>query len=119
MEKLTTVVVRLNIEGIHKWKDAEAKEPEVSFLQFPHRHMFHFEVRKVVEHDDRDIEIILFKRAITDYLLNKYGMSEALCCDFRNKSCEMLAEEVAEQFQCLSVQCLEDNENGAEVTLMI
>jgi len=115
MENLVTIVVRFAVEGIHRWVDAETTEPEVSFLQFPHRHMFHFEVRKMVEHDDRDIEIILFKRAIVEYLADEYGSP----CDFGTKSCEMLAQEVADKFECLSVQCLEDNENGAEITRMI
>jgi len=115
MEKLTTIIVRFAIEGTHRWKDAEEKEPEVAFLQFPHRHMFHFEVRKIVEHDDRDIEIILFKRAIFDYLIEKYGSP----CDFDTMSCEMLANEIADKFECLSVQCLEDDENGAHITRMI
>jgi len=115
MEKLTTIIVRFALEGIHRWPDAELVEPDVSFLQFPHRHMFHFEVRKTVEHDDRDIEIILFKRAIVDYLIGKYGSP----CDFQNKSCEMLANEVADKFTCFSVQCLEDNENGALIQRMI
>ncbi len=115
MEKLTTIIVRFALEGIHRWTDAAAMEPDVAFLQFPHRHMFHFEVRKVVEHDDRDIEIILFKRAIMEYLIEKYGSP----CDFDTKSCEMLAQEVADKFECLSVQCLEDDENGALITKMI
>ena len=84
-------------------------------------HMFHFEVRKVVEHDDRDIEIILFKRSIVQYLMDKYSETGSFGdpCDFKNKSCEMLAQEVADKFECLSVQCLEDDENGALITKMI
>lgn len=97
------------------WKDAATMEPDVAFLQYPHRHMFHFEARKMVDHDDRDIEIILFKRSMTDFLTRKYGSP----CNFDGMSCEMLAEELVEKFGCLSVQCLEDNENGASVTRMI
>jgi len=119
MEKLTTIIIRFSLEGIHRWKDAGLKEPDVEFLQFPHRHMFHFEVRKVVEHDDRDIEIILFKRSVIDYLQNKYGSDQGNFCDFKTKSCEMLAEEIVDAFECMTVQCLEDNENGAHVTRMI
>lgn len=115
MEKLTTVIVRFQLEGIHRWKDAEEKEPEVDFLSFPHRHMFHFEVSKLVEHDDRDIEIILFKRSIMEYLLDKYGAP----CRFENMSCEMIAEETLKEFDCTSVQVMEDNENGAKVTKML
>lgn len=115
MEKLITIVVRFQLEGIHRWKDAEEKEPEVDFLSFPHRHMFHFEIRKVVNHDDRDIEIILFKRAVMEYLIEKYGSP----CDFDTKSCEMLAQEVADKFECFSAQVMEDNENGALIQRMI
>ena len=58
-------------EGIHKYpaaledpKLATGDEYDVSFLGYPHRHIFHFKVAIEVFHDDRDIEFIQFKRWI-------------------------------------------------------
>ena len=60
-------------EGIHKYpaaledpKLATGDEYDVSFLGYPHRHIFHFKVSIEVFHDDRDIEFIQFKRWIED-----------------------------------------------------
>ena len=56
-------------EGIHKYpaalddpKLATGGWDDVSFLGYPHRHIFHFRVCIEVFHDDRDIEFIQFKR---------------------------------------------------------
>ena len=56
-------------EGIHKYPAAledpalaTGDEYDVSFLGYPHRHIFHFKVAIEVFHDDRDIEFIQFKR---------------------------------------------------------
>jgi len=110
------VVIRLQVEGFHNWEDA----PEiVSFLRARHRHIFHLECVKEVSHSDRDLEIILFKRAVQDHFKNNYMVGNAICapnwCEFGSMSCEMIAEEILEAFDCYSVQCLEDNENGAIV----
>ena len=56
-------------EGIHKYP-AALEDPklatggwdDVSFLGYPHRHIFHFRVQIEVFHDDREIEFIQFKR---------------------------------------------------------
>ena len=56
-------------EGIHKYPAAledpalaTGDEYDVSFLGYPHRHIFHFKVGITVTHNDRDIEFIQFKR---------------------------------------------------------
>jgi hypothetical protein len=56
-------------EGIHKYPAAltdanlaTGDEYDVSFLGYPHRHIFHFKVWIGVTHADRDIEFIKFKR---------------------------------------------------------
>ena len=43
---------------------------QVKFLRDEHRHIFWFECEKVVHHDDRDVEFIMFKREITKYLVD-------------------------------------------------
>jgi len=102
------IVLNLNIEGIHYWKDCDIEE--VMFLQYPHRHIFHIEVQKQVSHADRDIEIIKLKREIKNWL-----GSEPV--NFGGKSCEMIAEEILKEFDACYVKVLEDNENGAIVEL--
>lgn len=111
----TYVIVRLQIEGLHNWPAAKEVFPEVGFLSDPHRHMFHIEAKKEVFHDDRDVEFIMFKRDLEKYLINRYHDGLLCLCNFENRSCEMIAKELLEQFNCKSVTVWEDLENGAIV----
>lgn len=112
-------------EGIHKYpaaltdpKLATGDKYDVSFLGYPHRHMFHFRVEIEVFHDDRDIEFIQFKR----WLEELYG-DGILELDY--KSCEMIAEELAETINArypgrkMKITVSEDNENGATLTFEV
>ena len=105
-------------EGIHKYpaaatdpKLATNDEYDVSFLGYPHRHIFHFRVWIDVFHNDRDIEFIQFKR----WLENLYNDS-VLTLDY--KSCEMIADDIyikiAERFpnRAVWIEVAEDGENG-------
>ena len=105
-------------EGIHKFpaalddpKLATGDEYDVSFLGYPHRHIFHFKVWIEVFHDDRDIEFIQFKR-----WLEKLYAEETLQLDY--KSCEMMADDLAEQIKTkypkrdIWIEVSEDGENG-------
>ena len=63
-----SIWVTFRKEGIHKYpsaltdpKLATGDEYDVSFLGYPHRHIFHFKVQIEVFHDDRDLEFIQFK----------------------------------------------------------
>lgn len=117
-----TIFVRFQKEGIHKYP-AAATDPnlatgdeyDVSFLATPHRHIFHFEVTIEVEHSDRAIEFIQFKR----WLENLYK-GETLALDY--KSCEMIAEDLYEVIatrypdRTIHIEVSEDNENGARLT---
>ena len=105
-------------EGIHKYP-AAATDPllatndeyDVSFLGYPHRHIFHFRVWIDVFHNDRDIEFIQFKR----WLENLYNDS-VLSLDY--KSCEMIADDIytkiAERYpnRAVWIEVAEDGENG-------
>lgn len=73
---VTYVTVTLQVEGIHNWPDVEAFAEGVSFLKHPHRHIFHIKATKKVEHDDRDVEIILMKREIQAYLTRNFPNQE-------------------------------------------
>lgn len=110
----TTVIIKLQIEAFHNWqgvKQALPNNPEIHFLFDRHRHLFYITLEKSVTHSDRDVEIILFKRQVQSYLENKYGRPG----EFGSRSCEMLAAELLEEFDCTAVEVLEDNENGAKV----
>jgi hypothetical protein len=108
-------------EGIHKYPAAltdpnlaTGDEYDVSFLGYPHRHMFHFKVSIEVFHDDRDIEFIQFKR----WLENLYK-DAILALDY--KSCEMIAEDLYEKInarypgRAVTLEVSEDGENGCYI----
>lgn len=108
----TSIVVKLQYEALHNWPgvvEVLPHLPEIHFLQYPHRHIFHITLEKEVTHADRDIEIILFKREVLDYLQASFNGH------LGHRSCEMLAEQLLKRFNCLSAEVLEDNENGAKV----
>ena len=111
----TNIIVTLQVEGVHHWPDAKNVFPEVAFLSDLHRHMFHITCKKRVNHDDRDVEFIMFKRDISDYITAKYWREVIRVHDFKSKSCEMLAKELVEEFDLEYCSVFEDNENGAEV----
>ena len=113
----TNVIAKLEIEGMHNWPGAKDIFPEVAFLSDMHRHKWFITAKKAVNHDDRDVEFIMFKRDILDYLLEEYYNNDTRTHEFGAKSCEMLAKEIMEAFECNYVSVFEDNENGAEVYL--
>ena len=109
------IVIKLQVEGIHCWPDCPIKE--VSYLQNPHRHIFYIRIEREVEHNDRDIEIIEFKHLVTEYLEHLYWSFTYDCLDFKTMSCEDIAENLLETFNAQLVEVLEDNENGAIITI--
>lgn len=107
----TNIIITLQVEGFHYWVNAPE---EVAFLRDNHRHIFHYEVEKEVSHDDRDVEIIMFKREVQADLQLMYGDANGIC-QFGPKSCEMLAKEIILRHEAVRVKVTEDNENGAVV----
>jgi len=111
-------------EGIHCYP-AAATDPllatgdkyDVSFLGYPHRHIFHFRVSIDVWHNDRDIEFIQFKR----WLESLYS-GESNCLRLDYKSCEMIADELYVQIsnrypdRNVVIEVSEDGENGCSIT---
>jgi hypothetical protein len=108
-------------EGIHKYPGADTDpklatgdEYDVSFLGYPHRHIFHFKVAIQVFHNDRDIEFIQFKR----WLENSFrdGVMK-----LDHKSCEMISDElymyIANRYpdRDIEITVSEDGENGATI----
>ena len=106
-------------EGIHKYPAALTDpalktddEYDVSFLGYPHRHIFHFKVWISVTHDDRDIEFIQFKRWLE-------GFYDKGILQLDYKSCEMMSQDL---YDIISnkypgrevwIEISEDGENGS------
>jgi len=115
---MRSIWVTFSKEGIHKYpaaledpKLATGDEYDVSFLGYPHRHIFHFKVWIEIYHADREIEFIQFKR----WLESLYG-DEIIQLDF--KSCEMIADDLHTQIakkhpgRKIWIEVSEDGENG-------
>lgn len=111
--------VKFSREGIHKYPAAltdpalaTGDEYDVSFLGYPHRHIFHFQVWIAVTHSDRDVEFIQFKR-----WLEKLYSDKTLQLNYR--SCEMISEDLYEKIAArypgreVWIEVSEDGENGA------
>jgi len=109
-----TIWVKFSKEGLHKYPAAltDPALADVSFLGYPHRHIFKFKVAIQVFHDDRDIEFILFKR----WLESLYS-DGILQLDY--KSCEMISDELAARINIMYprrdifIKVSEDGENGS------
>ena len=116
-----SIWVTFRKEGIHLYpaaKDdpalATGDWDDVSFLGVAHRHIFHFKVRIQVQHNDRDIEFIQFKR----WLERLYDDS---VIELNHKSCEMIADDLYEQISAkypgrfVEIDVAEDGENGCSI----
>jgi hypothetical protein len=113
------IFVTFQKEGMHKYPAAltdpnlaTGDEYDVSFLGYPHRHIFHFKVWLGITHNNRDVEFIQFKR----WLLNLYK-DATLSLDF--KSCEMMSDDLYTQISQkypdreIWIEVSEDSENGS------
>ena len=121
MSNKNMIWVTFRKEAIHKYPAAltdpalaTGDEYDVSFLGYPHRHIFHFRVHIAVTHNDRDIEFIQFKR----WLESLYSSNqEILQLDF--KSCEMISDDlhatIATRYpgREIWIEVSEDGENGS------
>ena len=111
-----SIFVTFSQEGIHKYPEAgiNPELQDVSFLQFPHRHIFKFKVEISVTSDNREIEFIQFKR----WLLQLYSTCSL---ELNNKSCEMMCNDLLETIlkvypgRSIKIEISEDGENGAIV----
>ncbi len=110
MGKKSTIIVKTQFENIHKFLEAPNK---VDYLRFPHRHLFYVEIEMEVFHNDRELEFIMVKHHVDNFLRsNPFEVRD---------SCETMAtqicEELIKQYGKRQVSCavLEDNENGGKV----
>ena len=111
------VCVSFEKEGTHFYKEAgtDPELAEVSYLQYPHRHMFKFVVKISVTDNNRELEFIKVKHRCLKYFADDF-------IDIDYKSCEMLCEdlylELAYDYgkdRTYIISCYEDGENGAEL----
>lgn len=116
MQPKITITIKIKVEGIHNFPDAEKLFPEVSYLIYPHRHTFDIECEFEVTHTNRDKEFICCKHEIESYLTSRYYDTRLNCNNFRAMSCEMIALELFEKFKLESCKVGEDNEFVATVT---
>lgn len=123
---MRSIWVTFQKEGVHYYPGADTDPKlatgewdDVSFLGFPHRHIFHFRVWIEVFHNDRDIEFIQFKRWLERLYAEVDSSTAELQLDY--KSCEMIADDLAQLIQeqypgrWLKISVAEDNENGCEI----
>mgnify|MGYP003419948392 len=108
--------VTFSKEGIHCYPAALTDQTliDVSFLGYPHRHLFKFRVAIEVVHNDRDIEFIQFKR----WLESLYDQSTL---ELNAKSCEMISDDLYVQIAMVypgrdvTIEVSEDGENGCYI----
>lgn len=110
----TEVYCTLQVEGTHNWPGCPFDE--VDYLRVPHRHVFHIKAFKEVFHDDRDVEFIMLKHELQNYMRDAYYCETPKLHVFGAKSCEMIGRELLERFELSRIEVSEDNENGAIVT---
>jgi len=112
-------------EGIHRYPAAAtdpklntAGEYDVTFLSYPHRHMFHFRVWIDVWHSNRDLEFIQFKRWLERLYSGTGPHAEGQVLNLDWKSCEMIADDlyiqIADRYpgRAVWIEVAEDGENG-------
>lgn len=105
------IYVTTQFEGIHRYQDAPDR---VNYLRNYHRHLFKIRLQVEVEHNERDIEFIMFKQDLETYISQHFVDTQL------DMSCETIAEELInyvkkEYYIDRKVICevSEDGENGA------
>ena len=101
------IIVRFQFAGIHNWPGAP-RDVDEEYLAYPHRHVFHVEGLKTVDHAERDIEFIALKKVMQVYCDSHFAGPHTM-------SCETMALRLLNDFDLDSCRVLEDNENGAQV----
>lgn len=112
MKKKLSVVVQCRFAATHAWPEAP---PGVGYLRNEHRHEFHVQVRLPVNHVDRDVEFLTFKKELEDYIAEVFERK-----NLGRTSCETIAEQIASRFihyRPVEVEVWEDGENGAILEL--
>lgn len=108
--KTSSIIIRTQFAGLHYY----AKAPEqVAYLRSPHRHVFFVEVEMQVSHDDRDLEFIIVKNSINEFIDSKPFDITASCEQMADEICKYLIKKYDQRN--ISCTVFEDNENGGRV----
>lgn len=105
-----------SFEGIHCWPEAPE---EVAYLRNPHRHMFRVSATISVKHNDRDIEFIMVKHHIDQWIRLQtnsrgvYEMGRNSCEDTADLILQWIASKYPKRH--ISVSVFEDGENGCTI----
>lgn len=115
-ERRAFITVRSQFIALHAWQGAPER---VSFLAFPHRHIFQVKVHINVGHHDRDAEFFLVKERL-DSVLSAWQPVSGKLRDAGGMSCEMFADQILTSMRMthprtFMVEVSEDGENSATV----
>ncbi len=109
------IIVKTQLEAVHEYPGAPS---EVSFLKYPHRHIFYIEVEIEVLSDDRELEFIIIKRLVDKLLCRVIPAGNYQC----TLSCEQIARRLqlklkeslgeSSTYRAVNVKVFEDGENG-------
>lgn len=115
MSKKSFIIVRGQFEFCHRYLSAPT---EVAYLRNLHRHMFNYEIELEVYHDDRELEFIMVKHDVEDYLSHSHlNWEETTSCE-QMANCIGLYLQTKHGFErSLTVSVFEDNENGAKIIM--
>jgi hypothetical protein len=111
----TFISIKTDFYGIHKYPNAP---DEVAFLRNEHRHKFYVTATIEVFHDDRELEFIMVKNRINEFIATNITSMPVMY------SCEMMCKDIIkfiEETYCtdtsrkIKVSVFEDDENGAIV----
>ena len=107
------IIIKLQKEGIHRWKDCPYDE--VSFLKDWHRHVFHVEVKMSVTHEDREVEFILVKGRLNDFLSGLFKDKMELSCEAISMKIFEFLSGLYGVYRNYSIYVFEDGENGGGI----
>ena len=106
-----SIIVKTTFEGTHCYVDAPE---EVNFLRNLHRHLFYVEAEIEVFHDDRELEFLMVKNRINNFLQNDVMFAfKASCEQMAEAIIKYIVHEYGERQVVVTVY--EDNENGGRV----
>lgn len=110
----TFITVKNQFEGVHKYSNAPE---EVKFLRNDHRHIFVVTSKIEVFHEDRELEFIMVKHLINNFLISHgtVWFMETLSCEQVAIQIYNLLKEKYGSERKISVEVSEDNENSAVI----
>lgn len=112
------ISTNFEFQGLHKWTECSIEE--VNYLKNLHRHKFKCNAKISVDDTNREIEFIVLKNQILDFLFNFYEVKDNHLI-INNGSCESIALNILDFMKQkypnrkYIVEVTEDGENGSIV----